>query len=78
MGSDRHRVDDHLASAVEVEHDHLEHVAVAVRPEDESSQWRLVIAHVGDHERIRNGVLDIVGVHTVFFRRTVKLHTDES
>ena len=78
MGSHRHRVDDQFASVVEVEHNHLEHVAGAIGSEDESSQWRLVVAHVGDHERIRDGVLDIVGLHTVFARRAVKLHTDES
>ena len=78
MGSHRHRVDGHLASVVEVEHDHLEHVAGAVGPEDEGSQRRIVIAHVSDHEGIRDGVLDIVGDHAVFARRAVKLHTDES
>lgn len=68
----------HLASVVEVEHDHLEHVAGAVGSKDESSQRRLVVAHVGDHERMRDGVLYVVNLHTVFARRTVELHTDES
>lgn len=78
VGAHWHRVDDHLASVVEVEHDHLEHVAGAVGSGDESSQWRLVVAHVGDHERIRDGVLDIAGLHTVFARRAVELQTDKA
>jgi hypothetical protein len=78
VGSHRHRVDDHLASVVEVEHDHFQHVAGAAGSEDERPQWRFVVAHVGDYERFRDSVLDIVDPHTVFARRAVELHTDES
>lgn len=78
MDSHGRRVDDYLASVVEVEHDYFQHVAGTAGSWDERPQWRFVITHVGVHERIRDGVLDIVGLNTVFARRVVELHTDES
>ena len=68
MRSHRHRVDDHPASVVEMEHDHFQHVAGAVGSEDKGPQWRIVVAHVGDHERVSDGVQYIVDVHFMFGR----------
>ena len=51
-----------------MEHGHLEHVAGAVGSEDQDPQRRFVIAHVGDHESIRDGVEHIVGVHPMLAR----------
>lgn len=73
----RHRVDRDLASVVEVEHYHLDHVAGAVGPEDQGPQRRVVVVHVGDNECVSDSVQHVVSIDPVLARRAVELPTDQ-
>ena len=67
-----------MSVVVEVEHDHLEHVAGAIWSEHECPHGYVVVARVGDHERVSHRVLRVVGVDAVLARRSMELHTPQS
>lgn len=69
-------MDHHVASVVEMEHDHLEHVSGAIRPEHERAVRRQVVPNVNDGERMFDGMQHVVVLYTVFGRCSVKLHTE--
>ena len=51
----------HLTSVVELQNDHLGHVAGVIRPEDEGSNGRLVVTQIGDDEGVSGCVEHVLG-----------------
>ena len=78
VASLRHRVDHLLAVVVEVEHDHLEHVAGAIWSEHERSHGCVFVAQVSDRQRVSDRVRHVVCVDAVLARRSMELFTPQS
>jgi hypothetical protein len=71
-------VDDHLGAIVEDQHNQLQHQSRPIRPEDQPTSWRIIIADLVLDQRLIDGMNNVVVWDTVLPRRLVDLHTPQT